>query len=169
MGDFYGQLGVIGGTVAGGYAERCLVPSTHVHRVPDDVSWHAAAAFPTAFLTAHHALFESGRLAFGETVLVHAAGSGVSTAAIQLARHAGATVLATAGSDEKCVRALGIGAHHVANNREVDVAAWLASSPTTSGWTWCSTTSGRPSGRRRCDPSSRAAGWSTAATRPATR
>ncbi len=124
MGDFYGQLGVIGGTVAGGYAERCLVPSTHAHHGPDDVPWHAAAAFPTAFLTAHHALFESGRLVFGETVLIHAAGSGVSTAAIQLARHAGATVLATAGSDEKCVRATGIGAHHVANNRTVDVAAW---------------------------------------------
>jgi NADPH:quinone reductase-like Zn-dependent oxidoreductase len=108
MGDFYGPLGVIGGTVAGGYAERCLVPATHVHRIPDDVAWHAAAAFPTAFLTAHHALFESGRLTFGETVLIHAAGSGVSTAAIQLARHAGATVLATAGSEEKCVRGVGV-------------------------------------------------------------
>jgi NADPH:quinone reductase-like Zn-dependent oxidoreductase len=124
MGDYYGVLGVIGGTVAGGYAERCLVPSTHVHRVPDGVAWHAAAAFPTAFLTAHHALFGSGGLAFGETVLIHAAGSGVSTAAIQLARHAGATVLATAGTDEKCVRALAIGAQQVANNREIDVAAW---------------------------------------------
>jgi NADPH:quinone reductase-like Zn-dependent oxidoreductase len=124
MGDYYGVLGVIGGTVAGGYAERCLVPSTHLHRVPDSVTWHAAAAFPTAFLTAHHALFERGHLAFGETVLIHAAGSGVSTAAIQLARHAGATVLATAGSEEKCVRALAIGAHHVANNRSQDIAAW---------------------------------------------
>ena len=56
MGDFYGQLGVIGGTVAGGYAERCLVPSTHVHQLPPDMSWHAAAAFPTIWLTAHHAL-----------------------------------------------------------------------------------------------------------------
>jgi NADPH:quinone reductase-like Zn-dependent oxidoreductase len=124
MGEYYGQLGVIGGTVAGGYAERCLVPATHVHEMPAELSWHAAAAFPTAFLTAHHALFESGHLAFGETVMIHAAGSGVSTAAIQLARHAGATVLATAGTDEKCVRAVALGAQHVVNNRQVDVATW---------------------------------------------
>jgi len=124
MGDYYGGLGVIGGNVAGGYAERCLVPHTHVHQMPADLSWHAAAAFPTIWLTAHHALFESGHLTFGETVMIHAAGSGVSTAAIQLARHAGATVLATAGSDEKCERALALGAHHAANNREVDVGEW---------------------------------------------
>ncbi len=124
MGDFYGNLGVIGGTVAGGYAELCLVPSTHVQPVPADMHWHQAAAFPTIWLTAHHALFDTGRLQLGETLLIHAAGSGVSTAAIQMAKRAGATVLATAGSAEKCAKAIELGADFAANNREVDVAAW---------------------------------------------
>ena len=124
MGDLYGDLGVIGATVAGGYAELCLAPDTHVHRIPDTMSWHHAVAFPTAWLTAHHALFAVGRLTAGETVMIHAAGSGVSMAGIQLAKHAGATVLATAGSEDKCQRALGLGADVVANNRTTDLAAW---------------------------------------------
>lgn len=124
MGDLYGSLGVIGGTVAGGYAERCLVPDTHVYELPAAMGWERAAAFPTAWLTAHHGLFDRGRLAAGETVLIHAAGSGVSTAAIQLALAAGAIVLATAGTDAKCARALDLGAHFAANNRTVDVAVW---------------------------------------------
>ena len=124
MGDLYGELGVIGATVAGGYAQRCLAPETHVHLVPDPMSWHQAVCFPSAWVTAWHALFDIGGLNAGETLLVHAAGSGVSTAAIQLALHAGATVLATAGSELKCDRALALGAHHVFNNRTGDVAAW---------------------------------------------
>lgn len=123
-GDLYGELGIIGATVDGGYAERCLAPASHVHLVPDHVPLHHAATFPTAYLTAAHALFEVGGLVAGETVLIHAAGAGVSTAAIQLARHAGATVLATAGTDEKCERARTIGAAHVLNNRTGDIAAW---------------------------------------------
>ena len=124
MGDLYGDLGIIGGTVAGGYAERCLVPETHVHRIPDTMSWHHAVVFPTAWLTAHHAIVDVGRLAAGETVMIHAAGSGVSMAGIQIAKHYGATVLATAGSADKCEKALELGADHVANNREVDVTGW---------------------------------------------
>ena len=124
MGDLYGDLGIIGGTVAGGYAQRCLAPETHVYAIPDAMSWHHAVAFPTAWLTAHHALVDVGRLAAGETVMIHAAGSGVSMAGIQIAKHYGATVLATAGSADKCERALELGADHVANNREVDVAGW---------------------------------------------
>ncbi|MGH9211965.1 MAG: zinc-binding dehydrogenase [Acidimicrobiales bacterium] len=123
--DLYGVLGVIGGTVAGGYAERCLAPETHVHMVPDSMPLEKAAAFPTTWLTAWHALFPIGRLAADETMLVHAAGSGVSVAAIQLAKQAGATVLATAGTEEKCQRALGLGADHVQVNRDTDVAAWV--------------------------------------------
>jgi NADPH:quinone reductase-like Zn-dependent oxidoreductase len=123
-GDLYGLLGIIGATDDGGYAELCLAPSTHVYRIPDHVSFEAAATFPTAYLTAAHALFEIGGLRGGETLLLHAAGSGVSIAAIQLARHAGATVLATAGTDEKCERALSIGAEHTLNNRTGDLVAW---------------------------------------------
>lgn len=125
MGDLYGELGVIGATVAGGYAELCLAPSTHVYRIPEHVSDDDAATFPTAFLTAHHALFDVGGLQAGETVLLHAAGSGVSVAALQLARHAGATVLATAGTEEKCERAVALGAAAAHNNRTGDVAAWV--------------------------------------------
>ena len=124
MDDLYGVLGVIGATVDGGYAEQVLVPSTHVYAVPDEVPLDVAATFPTAFMTASHALFEVGKLQEGETMLVHAAGSGVSVAAIQLAVQAGATVLATAGTDEKCERALTIGASYAHNNRSGDVAEW---------------------------------------------
>lgn len=124
MGDLFGELGIIGANVDGGYAERCLVPASHVFPIPDDMSFEHAASFPTCFLTAAHALFDVGGLAAGETVLIHAAGSGVSTAAIQLAVAAGATVYATAGTDEKCERALELGATASLNNRTGDVAGW---------------------------------------------
>lgn len=123
-GDLFGELAVLGATVDGGYAELCLAPVSHVYRVPDDMPIEHAATFPTCWLTAGHGLFEVGKLAAGETVLIHAAGAGVSVAGIQLAKHAGATVLATAGSDLKCSRALELGADHVLNNRTGDVAAW---------------------------------------------
>lgn len=124
MGDLFGELGIIGGTVDGGYAERCLVPASHVYPVPDAMPIEHAATFPTCYLTAAHALFDVGGLQAGESVMIHAAGSGVSTAGIQLAKQAGATVFATAGSDEKCERALALGADHVLNNRTGDVAGW---------------------------------------------
>ena len=124
MGDIYGDLGIIGATVAGGYAQKCLAPETHLYAIPADMSWHHAVLFPTVWMTAHHALFDVGRLLTGESVMIHAAGSGVSMAGIQLAKRAGATVLATAGSEAKCQRALELGADYVCNNREIDVAAW---------------------------------------------
>lgn len=124
MGDLYGELGVIGGTVAGGYAELCLAPDTHVYALPTEMGWREATCFPSAWLTAWHALFSVGELTAGEHVLVHAAGSGVSTAAIQWAKYAGATVLATAGSDDKCERALTLGADYACNNRTANVAQW---------------------------------------------
>lgn len=124
MGDLYGELGIIGATVDGGYAEKCLVPASHVYGVPHHISFEQAAPFATCFVTAAHALFDVGKLEAGETVMIHAAGSGLSTAAIQLAKHAGATVLATAGTDAKCERALDLGADHVLNNRTGDVVGW---------------------------------------------
>jgi NADPH:quinone reductase-like Zn-dependent oxidoreductase len=123
-GDLFGELGVLGATADGGYAELCLVPASHVFPVPADMPIEHAATFPTCWLTASHALFEIGQLRAGETVLIHAAGAGVSVAAISLAKHAGASVLATAGTDEKCERALQLGADHVLNNRTSDVARW---------------------------------------------
>ena len=127
MGDLYGELGIIGGTVAGGYAEYCVAPATHVHKVPDAMSIEDAATFPTCYLTAWHAIFEVGKLQAGETVMIHAAGSGVSVAAIQLAARRGVTVLATAGSDAKCKRALELGATAVCNNRTEDVTGFARS------------------------------------------
>ncbi|HEX2785551.1 MAG TPA: zinc-binding dehydrogenase [Ilumatobacteraceae bacterium] len=123
-GDLFGELCVLGATADGGYAELCLAPASHVYPVPDDMPIEHAATFPTCWLTASHALFDVGQLRAGETVLVHAAGAGVSVAAINLAKHAGATILATAGTDEKCDRALALGADHVLNNRTSDVARW---------------------------------------------
>lgn len=123
-GDLYGELRVIGATVDGGYAELCLAPASHVFTVPGHITLEEAATFPTCHLTAAHALFEVAGLRAGETVMVHAAGSGVSVAAIQLATRAGATVLATAGTPEKLHRAVGLGAAHVLDNRTGDVVAW---------------------------------------------
>lgn len=124
MGDLFGDLGIIGGTVSGGYAEKCLVPASHVYAVPDDMLIEHAATFPTCYLTAAHAMFDVGELQAGETLMIHAAGSGVSTAAIQMAKQKGVIVLATAGTDEKCERALQLGADHAVNNRTGDVAGF---------------------------------------------
>ncbi len=123
-GDIFGELAVIGATEDGGYAQLCAAPASHVYRIPDDMDFAHAAQFPTCWLTAAHALFQVGKLRVGESVLIHAAGSGVSTAGIQLAKSVGAVVFATAGTDEKCERARKLGADHVLNNRSGDVAAW---------------------------------------------
>lgn len=122
--NLYGYLGVLGATLDGGYAEQCLAPQTHVYPIPDGMSFEHAVVFPTAFMTAHHALFDVGQLKAGETIMIHAAGSGVSIAAIQWAKNAGATVLATAGSQEKCEKALSLGADHACNNRTQDITKW---------------------------------------------
>ena len=88
---------ILGATVDGGYAEQCLAPESHVHHVPASVSLEAAATFPTCYLTVWHALFDVGELEAGETVMIHAAGSGTGVAAIQLAKQRGATVIAHSG------------------------------------------------------------------------
>jgi NADPH:quinone reductase-like Zn-dependent oxidoreductase len=119
-----GEPYIVGATVDGGYAERCLVPASHVHRVPLDISLEVAATFPTCHLTVWHALFDVGELKPGETVMIHAAGSGIGVAAIQYAKQRGATIVATAGSDEKCERARSLGCDFVCNNRTADVAAF---------------------------------------------
>jgi NADPH:quinone reductase-like Zn-dependent oxidoreductase len=122
--DRYGRLGVIGATVDGGYAEYCAAPASHVQRIPAAFSYEEAACIPTCYVTAWHALSEIGGLAAGESVLIHAAGGGVSSAAIQLARKLGATVLATARTQPKLEHARRLGAEHVLCNRDADVAQW---------------------------------------------
>ena len=115
------HLRVVGGNVPGGFAERCAVPATHVYPIPEGVGYAEAAAVPTAWSAAWKALVIAGRIRMGETVVIHAAGSGVSVAAIQIAKRAGATVIATAGSGAKLERARALGADVVVNNRTDDV------------------------------------------------
>lgn len=104
----------------GGYAEEVVVDAGSAMHVPDDLSDAEAAAFPEVFLTAYLNLFLIARLRDGETVLIHGGGSGVGTAATTLAKLAGARVLVTAGSAEKCARCLGHGADVAINYREED-------------------------------------------------
>lgn len=94
----------------GGYAELAAVPADMAIGIPEVLTFEQAAAIPEAFLTAHLNLFTLGRLQAGEAVLIHAGASGVGTAAIQLARAAGARVFATAGSEPKLelCRTLGV-------------------------------------------------------------
>jgi NADPH:quinone reductase-like Zn-dependent oxidoreductase len=94
----------------GGYAEYVLAPARNVLALPAGLSFEEAAAVQVAFSTAWYMLVERARLRPGETVLVTAAGSGVGSAAVQIARHAGARVIATAGSPAKRerLRALGV-------------------------------------------------------------
>ena len=101
----------------GGYAELVVAPIRNLFALAPGVSFAAAAATGSVFLTAHHMLFARGGVREGETVLVTAAGSGVGGAALQLAARAGARVIATAGSDEKLERARAAGADHVVDHR----------------------------------------------------
>ena len=97
---------VFGITAGGAQAEYAVVPESHLAEIPDALSFEEAAAVPEVFITAHDALFTQGRLRTGERVLVHAVGSGVGTAAVQLARAAGAgAVDGTARTAEKIERA----------------------------------------------------------------
>jgi putative PIG3 family NAD(P)H quinone oxidoreductase len=107
----------------GGYAELVTAPAGQLMPVPEGMSWTDAAAIPEVFLTAHDNLFTRGRLAGGETVLVHGGGGGVGTAAIQLAHRAGARVLVTAGSAAKLERCRALGADAGINHREEDFVA----------------------------------------------
>ena len=110
----------------GGYAERVSIPAGLAMRIPGNLSFEDAAAIPEVFLTAYQNLFNVARLAPGETVLIHAGGSGVGTAAIQLVREAGATSLLTAGSREKIDRCLSLGGRAGWNYREGAFAPWVA-------------------------------------------
>lgn len=106
----------------GGYAEKVVVPAVHAMLMPENLSFEEGAAIPEAFLTAYLNLFVLGELKPGQTVLVHAGGSGVGTAAIQLAREIGATVFVTAGSDDKLERCRQLGATGLINYKQVKFA-----------------------------------------------
>jgi putative PIG3 family NAD(P)H quinone oxidoreductase len=99
-------MGIVGG---GGYSDAVVVHEREAVRVPSGMDLLDAGAVPEAFMTAFDALFSQARLSAGETVLVHAVGSGVGTAALQLARAAGARTIGTSRTAEKLVRAQELG------------------------------------------------------------
>lgn len=107
----------------GGYAEEVAAPAACCMPVPEGLSLIEAAAVPEAFLTVHLTVFRLAALQPGETLLVHGGGSGIGTAAIQMARAVGARVLVTAGSQEKCRRCEALGADRAFNYRSSDFAA----------------------------------------------
>jgi tumor protein p53-inducible protein 3 len=106
----------------GGYAERVVVPEPLAMRIPEALSFVEAAAIPEAFLTAREGLFTLGHASAGDAVLVHAAAGGIGSAAVQLAKEAGAHVIATAGSDDKLARVQALGADTLVNYRTQDFA-----------------------------------------------
>jgi 2-desacetyl-2-hydroxyethyl bacteriochlorophyllide A dehydrogenase len=113
--------GFIGFSTSGGYAERLACPARQLLRVPDELGDKEAAALQLAFATAWHMLFTRAGLRAGETVMVNSVGSGVGSAAVQLASLAGATVIGNASSDEKLRRAAELGMDHGVNHTTQDV------------------------------------------------
>ena len=110
-------------TPGGGYAEYCVTPAAHCLPVPAGYDMVQAAALPETCFTVWHNVFQRGHLKSGETFLVHGGSSGIGTIAIQLAKQFGATVITTAGSDEKCKACEALGADLAINYRETD---WVA-------------------------------------------
>jgi putative PIG3 family NAD(P)H quinone oxidoreductase len=113
-------FGLVGG---GGYAERAVLDYRMAMPIPSGWDFVQAAAVPEVFFTANETLFTLGNLQKGETVLIHAGASGVGTAGIQMARHAGARVFVTAGSSDKIARTVALGAKVGINYKEEDFAA----------------------------------------------
>jgi NADPH:quinone reductase-like Zn-dependent oxidoreductase len=111
---------VVALTRFGGYAEQVCAPASVALEIPTQLSFEEAAALPVNYLTAWICMFTMGNLRRGERVLIHAAAGGVGTAAVQLARIAGAEIFATAGSDEKVEFVRELGARHPMNYNTVD-------------------------------------------------
>lgn len=112
-------MALLGG---GGYAERVAVHERLVIPIPQDLSFEAAATLPEAYLTAHQALFGAGALNPGERVLIHAAASGVGSAAVQVARELGAFVFATVRGEPKRAFVRELGAECVLDATQEDFA-----------------------------------------------
>lgn len=110
------EVGGIHGFHIDGFAQELVnMPARLTVPAPDCVDAVTAACAPVTFGTVEHMLFDNAKLEAGETILIHAGGSGIGTAAIQMAKAAGATVITTVGSDGKAGRALALGADHAIN------------------------------------------------------
>jgi NADPH:quinone reductase-like Zn-dependent oxidoreductase len=117
------QYAILGEHVSGGYARHLVVPDANLLPYPGDLPFTDAAAVPLVFLTAWQMVVTKGQVRPGQTVLVQAGGSGVSSAAIQIAKLFGARVVTTVGSDEKAERARVLGADEVINYAKQDFVA----------------------------------------------
>ncbi|SDP43609.1 NADPH2:quinone reductase [Rhodoferax sp. OV413] len=106
----------------GGYAQMCVAPVAQCLPIPAGLSDVEAASLPETFFTVWSNVFDRGCLQKGETLLVQGGTSGIGVTAIQMAKAMGATVLATAGSDEKCAACLALGADHAINYNSRDFA-----------------------------------------------
>lgn len=104
----------------GGYAEYATVHGAHALAIPDNMSFSDAAALPETVFTVWANVFEGGGLKKGETLLVHGGSSGIGTTAIQMAKQAGARVIVTAGSAEKCAACMDLGADLAINYKQQD-------------------------------------------------
>ena len=112
------NVGGIMGFHLDGFARELLnIPARLLVAIPDGVTSRDAACAPIGFATVQHMLFDNARLEAGETVLVHAGGSGIGTAAITMAKAVGASVITTVGDDAKAAKARALGADHVINYR----------------------------------------------------
>jgi NADPH2:quinone reductase len=107
----------------GGYAERCVAPIGQCLPVPAGLTMVEAASLPETFFTVWQNLFAIARLQPGETLLVQGGSSGIGVAAIQLAKALGSKVVVTAGSDDKCLACVALGADHAINYRTQDFVA----------------------------------------------
>jgi NADPH:quinone reductase-like Zn-dependent oxidoreductase len=117
------QYRIFGEHTSGGYSRHLIVPDANLLPYPGDVPFAQAAAVPLVFLTAWQMVVTKGKVKPGDTVLVQAGGSGVSSAAIQIAKLFGARVVTTVGSDAKAERARAIGADDVINYASQDFVA----------------------------------------------
>lgn len=104
---------ILGASIPGGYAELVKAPATHIYKIADHISYDAAACMPSTYVTAWHALIDRGHLRLGEDILIHAGASGVGVAAIQIAKLAGARVIATVRNKEKIPFVKEVGADEV--------------------------------------------------------
>lgn len=107
----------------GGYAQWCVAPVAQCLPVPEGLSDIEAASLPETFFTVWSNVFDRGRLQAGETLLIQGGTSGIGVTAIQMAKAAGATVIVTAGSEDKCQACLALGADHAINYRSHDFVA----------------------------------------------
>jgi NADPH:quinone reductase-like Zn-dependent oxidoreductase len=113
---------MIGAAVNGGYAQYVKAPAQNVHRIPDGLAWEEAAAIPLTSLTAYHMLISVAKLRPSETVLIQAVGSGVGSAAVQVAKLVGARAIVTASTDAKLEKGRKLGADETINYEEEDFA-----------------------------------------------